>query len=268
MSIIHDALKKAQFSGEQPPPSAGGGGGFSGTRRSVTVGLVVAAVFLGALALVLVSKRSLVSLRSMGGEERLGVGVSVDIPARVPVPREAARTPAEPPPSSETLIRQGQRYFWLGDFEMAGDAFREALSSGAGNRAELLNNLGLVLRKEGALKEALGFFDDALGEDPKMVAALSNRSVVYRRLGRYDDAVADLGKALEIKPDHAHAQFNLGTVHEAMGNPRAAVLFYRKYLDNPSRTPGLDEALIRQRISSLEAGMSSASWPNAKKKGR
>ena len=77
------------------------------------------------------------------------------------------------------------------------------------------------------------------------------------------------GKALEIAPDFGHAQFNLGTVYEALGQVGEAIKYYRKYLDNPKRTPGLDEALILQRISALEAEVSSVSWSAGKlKKGR
>ena len=103
-------------------------------------------------------------------------------------------------------------------------------------------------------------FDRAIDKDPAMVEALNNRAVAYRMLKRNTEARADLEKALQLDPDYGHAQFNMATVHEAMGQTGEAIVFYRKYLNNSSRSPGLDEALIVQRISALEASVSSISW--------
>ena len=147
--------------------------------------------------------------------------------------------------------------------------FREAIAAGIGDRAELANNLGLVLRKQGKLTEAVKLFDEALEKNPGMVEALNNRAVAYRKMKRYKEATADLEKVLKADPDSGHAQFNLGTVYEARGQIKEAIRYYRQYLDNPSRTPGLDETLIRQRITALEAEGSSVSWPAGQgRKGR
>ncbi|HDL54061.1 MAG TPA: tetratricopeptide repeat protein, partial [Proteobacteria bacterium] len=76
-----------------------------------------------------------------------------------------------------------------------------------------------------------------------------------RRMGRYPEAQRDLKKALALVPEYAVAQANLAIVLEAAGRKKAAVAAYRRYLANPSRGPGLEDALIRRRVSLIEEGI-------------
>jgi tetratricopeptide (TPR) repeat protein len=261
MSIIHDALKKAQSSRKEERPTTAEGGGTSRVRKSATAGLVVVAVIVGSLTLTLVFHRAYRSMRSSGNAPVKPVSATISIagqPTKMVIPTASPRVE---PSSVDVLMRQGQRYYWLGDLQMAEKTFREALLQETGNDSEVSNNIGLVLKKQGKLDEALEFYSRILRNNPDIVVTLNNRAVVYRRLKQYNNAFADLERALEIDPGYAHAQFNMATVYEATGNAKAAVLFYRKYLNNSSRTPGLDEALTKHRISVLEARISSVSWP-------
>jgi len=185
--------------------------------------------------------------------------------ARGEVPLKTRRVADQKPKTpavqqDEDLTRQAERLFWLGDFSESEKLWRRARKEGVGNPAELDNNLGLVLEKEGKLKQALTLLDEAVRAEPKMVEALSNRGIVNRKLKRYKSAEADLKRALDLDPHFTHAQFNLATVYEAMGRTKDAILYYRMYLKNRARSPGLDEVLILQRISALESRVSGVSY--------
>ena len=58
---------------------------------------------------------------------------------------------------------------------------------------------------------------------PADVNALGNRGVAYRLLGRYDEALADLDKALRINPDSAGLYLERGLVRDAAGDHDHAV---------------------------------------------
>lgn len=52
--------------------------------------------------------------------------------------------------------------------------------------------------------------------------AYNNRAVAYFEKGEAEQALADLNKAIELKPDYAEAWYNRGVVHETLGNKREA----------------------------------------------
>lgn len=272
MSIIHDALKKAQQKKEaEYEHSAGDPGTGEGIHKTTPRVLAVLAVLVGITALVVTGFR-IAGTFTRGDRENTSLQTTTPVPPPQSTGRNDVvkiKVSSLETPGTSDLARQAERLFWLGDLTGAEEMFRKALLNGDGNDPELSNNLGLVQMKKGDLAQALKLFDHAIGEDPGLKEAFCNRGVVFRKMRQYSNAKSDLEKALSMAPDYSHAQFNLATVYEAMGQKADAITYYRKYLSNPDRTPGLDEPLIRQRVSALEAEVSSVSWPKGQqKKGR
>lgn len=58
--------------------------------------------------------------------------------------------------------------------------------------------------------------------DGSAIEALDSRSLIYFRMGRFDDALADLNTALKIEPDQAASLYLRGLVHRASGQVDAA----------------------------------------------
>ena len=56
--------------------------------------------------------------------------------------------------------------------------------------------------------EAIGYLDKALSLDPKDADALNGKGVVLAKLGNYYEAIKYFDKALTIKPDFALALKN------------------------------------------------------------
>ena len=77
------------------------------------------------------------------------------------------------------------------------------------------------------LTENQGSFDDytmALSFNPEMVLAYNNRAVSARALGRTDDALRDLDRAIKLSPLRAELYANRGYVKELdIDDPRAAI---------------------------------------------
>lgn len=58
--------------------------------------------------------------------------------------------------------------------------------------------------RRGDLAAAVADFDEVIRRDPGHLLALINRGTALAGLRRYDDALADLGRAIEVAPEEAH----------------------------------------------------------------
>ena len=93
--------------------------------------------------------------------------------------------------------------------------FPRALDEGdlsSANRAAAHYNRGNAHAVEGRHDEAVADYGTALGLRPKFVFALINRGISLRAKGLYDRAIADFEAALVLAPDSARAYNNRGNV--------------------------------------------------------
>ncbi len=93
-------------------------------------------------------------------------------------------------------------------------------------RAIERSNQGLALCQQGALRQAIAQFDQALQIDPKLAAALYNRGHTYLRMGRLDEALRDLDASLLIEPKLVHALVARGDVWQKRGDTGRALAEY------------------------------------------
>lgn len=105
--------------------------------------------------------------------------------------------------SLETTI--GLAYFYLGDFEKSREYFNRVAASGdVYMRASAMNCLGMLNYNQGQLKEALEFYKEAASEFAKiwaqwgLLSVAMNTGTVWHVMARYDKALENYGKALEI----------------------------------------------------------------------
>jgi protein arginine N-methyltransferase 7 len=89
-------------------------------------------------------------------------------------------------------------------------------------------NLGLALKAQGRLDEAIASYREALSIKPDHFEALNNLGVVFHEQGRFDEAVLSYRQALSIKPDYVEAIDNLGLALRAQGEINGAIDCHRK----------------------------------------
>jgi tetratricopeptide (TPR) repeat protein len=113
------------------------------------------------------------------------------------------------------------------------------------------NNLGDALSKMGKVNEAITHLQKALQIKPGFAEAHNNLGNALLQKGNVDEAIAHCQRALEIKPDFAGAHNNLGNALLQKGNVDEAIVHYQQALEiNPDRA----EARINLGSALLQKG--------------
>jgi len=112
-----------------------------------------------------------------------------------------------------------------GDYAEAVDALLQVLPVQSDD-VRLLLNLGGALRELGRFDEALPVLARAVGLDPQRHGAWSNLGTVSLELQRYDDAIAAFSNAIRLKADHAPALSGLGVTLRRRGLPQESLPFF------------------------------------------
>lgn len=108
--------------------------------------------------------------------------------------------------------------------------------------AELWNDLGNLLLLDRHEQDALEAYRKATSLDPQNTSALYNFALLLRNHGDLVPAEAHLSSLLALDPDHARARYQMGAIHEAQGNTKAAIHEYAKAFE-------LDPELVFPRVN-------------------
>jgi Tfp pilus assembly protein PilF len=108
------------------------------------------------------------------------------------------------------------------------------------DEAVVYNELGLFLKAQGKLTEAIFSFQEALHLRSDFAEAHNNLGVTFKERGNPEEADASLRLALSCNPNFVEAHNNLGTVLESAGKLEEATACYRRAL---SGKPDFAEAL-------------------------
>jgi hypothetical protein len=152
----------------------------------------------------------------------------------------------------EILAASDERHFFAwhlrsvvaarrGDAASAAEFATRALALDGAN-AEVLANRGAALRKLGRYQEALADYDRAIALAPASAEAHNNRGVALAALGRYDAALAAYARALELAPGFERARFNRGLVRLVLGDLEGGLA------DHEARWNGSDIHLGRPKF--------------------
>lgn len=115
-----------------------------------------------------------------------------------------------------------------------------AESSGAGER-----NLAAILFQEGRYREAAQAYKKLVDAEPEDAGLRTSFAGVLGALERYDDALAELEKALELDPLNVEAYHNRAVIQERQGQVQAAVADYARAVRyRPDYQPSR-QALVR-----------------------
>jgi tetratricopeptide (TPR) repeat protein len=92
------------------------------------------------------------------------------------------------------------------------------------------NNLGLALKKQGSIDEAIKHYEAALRIKPDYTKAHNNLGVALEEQGRIEDAIKHYEAALSIEPDYEEVHNNLGIALKEQGRIDEAIKHYEAAL--------------------------------------
>ncbi len=116
--------------------------------------------------------------------------------------------------------------------------------------AEAHNNLGVVLSQTGRIQEAIGHYEHALQVKPDYVEAHNNLGAALADMGRFQEATGHYEQALRLKPDSIQAHLNFGNLLLDVGRLNEAIQQFERALeiqpDCAEADDGLGSALAQQ----------------------
>jgi tetratricopeptide (TPR) repeat protein len=116
-------------------------------------------------------------------------------------------------------------------FTDAVTAFTACIALAPGS-APCYHNRALAEESLGHTERALNDYDLALRHDPALAAAVLNRGLLHLRGQRYDQAAADLQRALDCGADPATVHYNLSLVYLARQDRKASLASLRQALQH------------------------------------
>jgi len=126
-----------------------------------------------------------------------------------------------------------------------------------------LYNAGIEAYLKHDIPTAQKNFKAAIDIDPKLAEAHCNYGYTLVLDGKYEDALAELTRARDLKPEMASTWSGLGACYQSLGMTPEAVAAYKKYLDlAPS---GTEADRVKSLVSMLEG--EAARTANAVKNG-
>ncbi len=127
--------------------------------------------------------------------------------------------------------------FWAkDDYEKSLELFHQAI--GLAERLKDLRMLSRCYRGLGIVYRNLGRYDDAIAAclcaiklDPKWAVPHNHLGNLYRDLGRYDDAIASFQRAIDIDPKLAFPHNGRGNVYRDLGRYDEAITAYQRAIE-------------------------------------
>ncbi len=88
---------------------------------------------------------------------------------------------------------------------------------GCVSESESHYNAGAELHEQGRWEEAIAEYNKAIELDPNLAIVYNNRGAAYFETGQYDLAIADFNKAIELAPNLAMAYANRALTYTVLG---------------------------------------------------
>ena len=159
------------------------------------------------------------------------------------------------PPADAAEIWFARASAWDGDperWETAVDAYERVVDIDPGYAAAW-NNLGLLQHRMGRYERARACYSKALEVDDSCCQAAFNLGSLHEDLSDLSTAIGWYRRALEMEPDYADAHFNLAGVLGKTGQPDAAALHWRRYLELDLGSPWA--RIARSHLEEADGGL-------------
>ncbi|HPQ80589.1 MAG TPA: tetratricopeptide repeat protein [bacterium] len=238
MSLIHEALKKAQDKEKALPGS--GLASFQEQVEPPKSGLNMRTIVLGSVLLLAVG--FFVYTKFLSGDKDA---------SKAPTPAPAIAPQAIGEKDAGRLKKNAIDAYTADDLDSAWASLSTA-SNLDPKDPEIWNNMGLVARKRGDLLRARQCYEKALEIKPDYPEALNNIAVLSLQGGDVAKAQGYLEKAVKLSPAYPEGNFHLAMVYEQKGEKSKAVEYYKRFLEVSGNLPSNMVDQVRDHVMGLE----------------
>lgn len=237
MSLIHDALKKAED--REKAPLGSGLASFQEPVEPPKAGLNTRTIVLGSVLIIAVGFFVYSKL-------------TPDKPqAASPPPTPAIAPQALGEQDAGRMKKSAVDAYNADDLDTAWTNLSTA-SNLDPKDPEIWNNMGLVARKRGDLLRARQSYEKALELKPDYPEALNNIAVLSLQGGDIAKAQGYLDKAVKLSPAYPEANFHLALVYEQKGEKAKAVEYYKRFLEVSGNLPSNMVDQVRDHVVGME----------------
>ncbi len=138
------------------------------------------------------------------------------------------------PDHYQALLLRGNLKAAQRDTEAAGNDYRRLVALQPENPVGYYQ-LGLLTRLDQKYEEAIGYFDQALQRNPKLMDVFTNKVLTLAAQKKWDEALnactQQLAVVADSKPAQAIVHFMEGQIHKARNDRKAAELAFRKSVE-------------------------------------
>ncbi len=194
------------------------------SNQWLTIGIVVGCVAVAGLSLVIFNSTKPTAPAST---TRATTASDAHAPVPVRLPSDVEPAAGVATPIAAAGLVGGERAYNTGNFEGSLEAYQAAVAEHPDD-PRALNNLGQVLVRLGRAQEAIAYLDKAVELTPDAWAYQFNRARAYAQLKQWDPAVAGYRRAGQLFPDDYATQYNLAKALQANGDVKAALPAYER----------------------------------------
>ena len=147
-------------------------------------------------------------------------------------------------------------------------AYKKAISIKP-DYADAYYNMGIILKEQSKLEEAIVAYNKAIFIKPDYAKAYNNMGIALKAQSKLEEAIVAYNKAISIKPDYAEAYHNMGNALQEQNKLKEAIKAYNNALaiqpDNAEINHNLSFALLATKDFDQGFIQSESRW---KTKGR
>jgi Tfp pilus assembly protein PilF len=125
----------------------------------------------------------------------------------------------------------------LKDYDKAAQAIKLSLAANK-NYTGAIGNNGLLFLRLGKLDEAIAEYKKAINLDPNYAVPYVNLGSALQDQNKTDEAIAEYKKAINLDPNYSIAHFNLGVSLEKQNKFNEAIAEYKRAIDTDPRNSG------------------------------
>ena len=155
------------------------------------------------------------------------------------------------PKSADIYISMGDVFAQTGDNDLAIKHYCDAIKVDE-NSFDGYTKCAMALWNNDYLEEAIIAYNKALKIKPDSAIVYNNLGVIYLDgIGNKEYALECFENAYDLDNEYTMAVFNMGRIHQELGNTTLAAEFYQDAIELNKTSHDLDEKEIEERIFSL-----------------